>query len=81
MVPAATVLADQNKLPVQAVPVNDLLLLPASRAEIYVRNDCLQPQQKTYILRTKGLTAGVSNQLNDRWPEIQLARIVLKPSQ
>ena len=57
VVPAATVLADQNKLPVQAVPVNDLVLLPASRSEIYVRNDCPRPQ-KTYILRTKGLTAG-----------------------
>ena len=79
VVPAATVLADQNKLPVQAVPVNDVLLLPASRTEIYVRNDCLRPQ-KTYILRTKGLTAGRNIPSTDRWPEIQLARIVLKPS-
>src|SRR5262249_44585732 len=81
VVPAKTDPADPNKLPVKAVPVDDLILMPASRAEIYVRNDCLQPlEEKTYILRTKGLVAGLDNPSSDRWPAIQLARIVLKRS-
>jgi FtsP/CotA-like multicopper oxidase with cupredoxin domain len=80
VVPATVGLADPNKLPVKAVPVDDLILMPASRAEIYVRNDCLRPQEKTYILSTKGLVAGNDIPRTDRWPEIQLARIVLKPS-
>ena len=80
VVPATGGLADPNKPPVKAVPVDNLILMPASRAEIYVRNDCPQPQEKTYVLRTKGLVAGKDNPRSDRWPEIQLARIVLKRS-
>ena len=39
--------------------------MPASRAEIYVRNDSAHADTKVYILRTKGLDAGL-----DVWPEI-----------
>ena len=67
-------------LPVQAFPTNRLLLMPASRAEIYVRNDWKHDEKKTYILRTKGLIAGDTNDKNDQWPEIQLAEIVLEGS-
>jgi FtsP/CotA-like multicopper oxidase with cupredoxin domain len=63
-------------IPVGAITTSDLLLMPASRAEIYVNNDSEkgQPVEQVYILRTKGLDAGF-----DQWPEIQLARIVSQP--
>jgi FtsP/CotA-like multicopper oxidase with cupredoxin domain len=81
VVPAKAVLADPNRLPVRATAVDDLVLMPASRAEIFIRNDCLRPQEQTYVLRTKGLNAGTANNSkSDRWPEIQLMRIVLAAS-
>ena len=81
VVPAKAVLADPNRIPVRATAVDDLVLMPASRAEIFIRNDCLRPQEQTYVLRTKGLNAGTANNTkSDRWPEIQLMRIVLKAS-
>lgn len=80
VVPAKVVLADANRVPVKARPVDHLVFLPASRAEIYIRNDCRDTTERTYVLRTKGLVAGRNNEASDRWPEIQLARIVLKPS-
>jgi FtsP/CotA-like multicopper oxidase with cupredoxin domain len=78
VVPASPVDPQRAKIPVDAFAVNDLLLMPASRAEIYVRNDNQDPphpDEQVYILRTKGLDAG-----SDQWPEIQLARVVLKPT-
>jgi FtsP/CotA-like multicopper oxidase with cupredoxin domain len=77
VVPARPVDSEGAKIPVDAISTNDLLLMPASRAEIYVRNDLEEGHstEQVYILRTKGLNAGI-----DRWPEIQLARIVLEPS-
>jgi len=78
VVPARPVDPKRAKIPVDAFAVNDLLLMPASRAEIYVRNDDQDPphsDEQVYILRTKGLDAG-----SDQWPEIQLARVVLKPT-
>jgi FtsP/CotA-like multicopper oxidase with cupredoxin domain len=77
VVPARPVEPEGAKIPVDALEVKDLLLMPASRAEIYVRND-MKPHLDTqvYILRTKGLDTN-----GDRWPEIQLARIVLEPSE
>ena len=80
VVPAKPVTGDPNRQPVRATPVEELLFMPASRAEIYIRNDCRRLEQKTLILRTKGVIAGNDNPLNDRWPEIQLVRILLKPS-
>jgi FtsP/CotA-like multicopper oxidase with cupredoxin domain len=63
--------------PAEAVKVDNLLLMPASRAEIYVRNDDKpHTAPQVFILRTKGL----QNIGNDEWPEIQLARIVLEPN-
>jgi FtsP/CotA-like multicopper oxidase with cupredoxin domain len=77
VVPAKPVPPDAGTKPVLADKVPDLLLMPASRVEIYVRNDVeLHEDEQVYILRTKGLNAGT-----DWWPEIQLARIVLKRNQ
>jgi FtsP/CotA-like multicopper oxidase with cupredoxin domain len=69
--------------PVQALPVSNLLLMPASRAEIYLRNDWEHSEEITYILRTKGVATGDVDLAPDLatidlWPEIQLAQIVLK---
>ncbi|MGH7886499.1 MAG: hypothetical protein ACREPG_01440, partial [Candidatus Binatia bacterium] len=76
VVPAKPVSPDEAKLPVAAFDVNDLLLMPASRVEIYVRNDNkLHSKSQTYVLRTRGLNAGT-----DKWPAIALARIVLQPN-
>ena len=44
------------------------------------RNDWKHDEKKTYILRTKGLIGGDTNDKNDQWPEIQLAEIVLEGS-
>ena len=75
VVPAKPLLPAQAERPVQAIDRPDLLLMPASRAEVYVRNDNKpHGEREVYILRTKGLNAGV-----DQWPEIQLAEIRLEP--
>ena len=64
-----------------AEDVDDLLLMPASRVEFYLRNDCKHLDERVYILKTKGLIAGQpASPETDWWPEIQLARVVLKPS-
>ena len=81
VVPAKPVDGTRASQPVAALAVPDLLFMPASRAEVYVQNDRPQPVRKVYTLKTKGLIAGRRNdEVNDRWPEIQLARIVLEPT-
>ena len=64
-----------------AEDVDDLLLMPASRVEFYLRNDCKHLDERVYILKTKGLIAGKPASPEIDWSlEIQLARVVLKPS-
>jgi FtsP/CotA-like multicopper oxidase with cupredoxin domain len=76
VVPARPVVVAQSKRPAEITYLSNVLLMPASRAEIYVRNDeAAHTTPLVYVLRTKGVDAGV-----DSWPEIQLARIVLKPN-
>jgi FtsP/CotA-like multicopper oxidase with cupredoxin domain len=83
VVPANPVNPNQPEVPIEAFNVDELLLMPASRAEIYIRNDggkvdghdTSHPDTQIYVLRTKGPDMGT-----DSWPEIQLARIVLKPN-
>ena len=74
VVPAKPVLPNDAKIPVDAVNANELLLMPASRAEIYIRNDDVEHSEQTLVLRTKSLD------VSDKWPEIQLAQIVLNAS-
>jgi len=76
VVPARPVPPEQEEKPVQKVDYNDILLMPATRAEIYVRND-EKPHAtaKVYILRTRGFKLDP-----DEWPAIELARIVLEPN-
>jgi len=75
VVPAKPVSPAEGTIPVEAFGLENLLLMPATRAEIYVRNDFYHTDKRVYVLRTKGLDAG-----KDQWPEIQLARIVLEPN-
>lgn len=77
VVPARPVSPEKAQQPVQAQSFPSLLLMPASRAEIYIRND-LMPHTKpqSYVLHTKGLQ-GIGS---DEWPEIQLARVILQPN-
>jgi FtsP/CotA-like multicopper oxidase with cupredoxin domain len=82
VVPARPVDPQDATLPVDASNVPNLLLMPSSRAEIYVRNDVETAKSndtaqgpQVYILRTKG-----PDMHSDHWPEIQLARIELKPN-
>ena len=76
VVPATPVSAEKARIPVAATSVRDLILMPASRAEIYVRND-VKPhdESQVFILHAKKLDTGP-----DVWPEVQLARLVLKPN-
>ena len=70
VVPAAPVLAGQSQKPVLALNDNNLLLMPAARAEIYVRNDEKpHTERQVYILRTK--RQQVSSEV---WPEIQFRK-------
>jgi FtsP/CotA-like multicopper oxidase with cupredoxin domain len=77
VVPAAPVAPGQTQKPVQAVDYDNVLVMPASRAEIYVRNDQEKhDDSQTYILWTKKhVVAG-----SEEWPEIQLLRIELRPN-
>ncbi len=60
----------------KAVDYQDVLMMPATRAEIYVRNDGeIHTEAQYYILKSKRHEVGT-----DIWPEIQLARIKLEPN-
>ena len=61
--------------PVAAARLTSLLLMPAGRADIYLRNDAGTGAERSYILRTAGLDTG---EFGDRWPEIRLARVVFE---
>ena len=75
---------DGVSAPVASYNVPDLLLMPASRVEIYIDRGGIPPkQEKTFVLRTKELKTGLVPTLGldlpgDQWPEIQLARIRFK---
>jgi FtsP/CotA-like multicopper oxidase with cupredoxin domain len=77
VVPANPALPGQAQKPILALNDDNALLMPAARAEVYVRND-ENPHAvaQVYILRTKRHLVKPF----DEWPEIQLARIVLQPN-
>jgi FtsP/CotA-like multicopper oxidase with cupredoxin domain len=67
--------------PVDAKNDDNLLLMPAARAEVYVRNDQkIHSSPEVWILRTRGLKTGFNPEKTDQWPEIQLAKIILQPN-
>jgi FtsP/CotA-like multicopper oxidase with cupredoxin domain len=62
-------------------PKTDALrLMPAGRAEIYIRNDAPNPNIQRLVLRTEGLHTGIDASSGDNWPEIHLAQLILEPS-
>ncbi|MER9195748.1 multicopper oxidase domain-containing protein [Mesorhizobium australicum] len=65
----------------KAVQLSTLTLMPAARAEIYVRNDAQSAGSRTYFLRTGPVSTGSDPQSDgDNWPEIQLAKVILEAS-
>ena len=74
---------------VSAYQVPDLLLMPASRVEIYIdRSDMVlandKINDKTFVLRSKAFPLGSDVTGSGRpknWPQVQLARITFKSSQ
>lgn len=75
VVPALPTAPGQTARPVKAVEYKNVVMMPATRADIYVRNDNnphTGPQ--VYILRSKRQVVQ-----SEDWPEVQLARIVLQP--
>jgi FtsP/CotA-like multicopper oxidase with cupredoxin domain len=73
------------------VTVKHVLLMPAARAEILVKNDVLHAQNISLTLRTQGLETGGVQQpkppnrtvarpdyKGDPWPAVDLAHVVLK---
>jgi FtsP/CotA-like multicopper oxidase with cupredoxin domain len=76
IVPARPQPPENADKPIAANNVNNLLLMPASRAEIYIRNDENKyDDEQDFILSSKGLLHNIGD---DDWPQVQLARIVLK---
>jgi FtsP/CotA-like multicopper oxidase with cupredoxin domain len=73
VVPARPRPPSDSSAPAPALEVPELLLMAASRAEIFISNSEKHDEDQVYVLRTKELDMG-----GDHWPEIQLARIVLK---
>jgi FtsP/CotA-like multicopper oxidase with cupredoxin domain len=67
---------DAEKPKANTFLVKDLLLMPAARAEIYIRNDQAHAKKITYILKSKKHTTGGTDVL----PDIHLARIILEPN-
>jgi FtsP/CotA-like multicopper oxidase with cupredoxin domain len=62
-------------------PTTDALrLMPAGRAEIYIRNDAASPNMRRLVLTTEGLHTGIDSSSGDNWPEINLAQLILEPS-
>ena len=85
VVPGNPLSSSTSEIPVEATPLTQLLLMPASRAEIYVRNDGEDAvSEREYVLRTEELHTskvgpdGTWIGPGDDWPQIQLARIVFK---
>jgi FtsP/CotA-like multicopper oxidase with cupredoxin domain len=77
IVPARPLPPGNADKPIAANNVPNLLLMPASRAEIYIRNDeNKHDEEQDFILSSKGL----NNIGPDDWPQVQLATIVLKPN-
>jgi FtsP/CotA-like multicopper oxidase with cupredoxin domain len=71
---------DAELISVEAYEIPDLLLMPASRVEVYIdRRDIDPTKDTTFVLRTKSLVAGLPD-ISDVWPEMQLARITFKAS-
>jgi FtsP/CotA-like multicopper oxidase with cupredoxin domain len=71
----------QSKVGVQ---VDKLLMMPGSRAEVFISNAVPSEQAQQFVLRTEGMNTGpgptiggVGQQTGDQWPAITLATVVM----
>ena len=71
---AGTSRASENALHI-GVNLKHVLLMPASRAELFVSNSA-GTQARTMTLRTAGITTGPAG---DPWPRINIASVVMPP--
>jgi FtsP/CotA-like multicopper oxidase with cupredoxin domain len=83
VVPVSPVAPDALEKPVLASAPTDVLVMPASRVELYVRNDQAHPDEQVYVLKTKRMVVSTDTGAGapDSWPEVLLAKIRLKPTQ
>ena len=78
VVPGNPVPTTTRDIPVEATSLTKLVLMPASRAEVYVRNDGRDAApEREFILRTEEIHTSMAGP-GDDWPQIQLARIVFR---
>jgi FtsP/CotA-like multicopper oxidase with cupredoxin domain len=83
VVPVSPVAPDALEKPVLASRPTDVLVMPASRFELYIRNDQEHPEEQVYVLKTRRMVVSLDtgNGAPDSWPEVLLAKIKLKPTQ
>ncbi len=62
----------------EADAVDKLLLMPAARAEIFIKNDNGDAAERRLILKTEGVNSAATGPSGDRWPEIKLAEVILE---
>jgi hypothetical protein len=56
-----------------------LLLMPASRAEIFIGNDQGETSERHWVLQTDGIdTAPGQSTVGDSWPQVNLAEVILE---
>jgi FtsP/CotA-like multicopper oxidase with cupredoxin domain len=62
-----------------ATKITTLLMTPAARAEIFVKNDKGDPSERRLVLRTDGKdTSATGTTDGDPWPQIKLANVILE---
>lgn len=60
----------------EPIKTKSIQLMPASRVEIYVPNFEQKPDERMYVLKTKGFRTGADA---DLWPAVDLAEVRLMP--
>jgi len=85
VVPVSPAVPDALEKLVLASAPTDVLVMPASRVELYIRNDQAHPDEQVYVLKTKRMVVSPKpsdgSAPPDSWPEVLLAKIKLKPTQ
>jgi FtsP/CotA-like multicopper oxidase with cupredoxin domain len=62
-----------------ASKIPKLLLMPASRAEIFIGNDQGETSERHWVLQTDGIdTAPGQSTVGDSWPQVNLAEVILE---
>jgi FtsP/CotA-like multicopper oxidase with cupredoxin domain len=61
-----------------ASKIPKLLLMPASRAEIFIGNDQGDTSERHWVLQTNGMNTGKTPTAGDPWPQVNLAEVILE---